>query len=94
MGRGLESPSRRRRRVVVNIKGKQTSMLVKGIKVHSSNHLLGGMIVECENGEIVEQIDNKLNFHKNLITVVFDCIKCVILSKMIDKGKTRVYNSY
>lgn len=52
--------------VVVNIKGKQTSMLVKGIKVHSSNHLLGGMIVECENGEIVElsQIDNITgNFH-------------------------------
>lgn len=44
------------------------SLLVKDIKVHSPDHLLGGLIIICENGNFIsldEIVDIKGNYHTN-----------------------------
>ena len=54
--------------------GNLQSLLVKDIKVHSEYHLLGGLIVVCENGDIVSLdmiVDIKGKYHNRFNQTAF-----------------------
>ena len=54
--------------------GNLQSLLVKDIKVHSEYHLLGGLIVVCENGDMISLdmiIDIKGKYHNRFNQTAF-----------------------
>ena len=54
--------------------GNLQSLLVKDIKVHSEYHLLGGLIVVCENGDMISLdmiVDIKGKYHNQFNQTAF-----------------------